>query len=390
MKIKLTDGGRKMLLSFAKGNRIRFTKAIFGNGDYRITSGTQDVPRVMNAVKTVSFDEAPTIDEAQKTATLKVSFDNKDMESGFHVTEIGYFAALITYAEDGTTIENEGEEELYAIGNADESEADYIPPADERLVNIVYDSIVYIGDADVSAVLSENAQYATKVDFENHIKNQNNPHGVSKGQVGLSEVPNVSTNDQTPTYEKVNKLESLKSGETLGGAFSKIQFAIESLIKHIGTKKGNPHGVTINEIGGAKAKHTHAAQDINSGVLPTERGGTGRSRCTNFSWLETKPENGKSDDWGRCYGHSVLPNGLLIQWGRANIDSHKFFIKFAKEYLNTNYVLIFPTCGDDFVPVWKNPEKSTNGFSFVRTGGTSLLSASQTADWLAIGQIKEE
>lgn len=385
MKIKLTDAGQNLTLGFVQGQRIKFTKAVFGNGDYRYTDGKRDTPQIVNAIKEIAFDSNPVVKEGEQTAELSFTFDNTGLESGFHVTEIGYFAKLITKNEDGT--ETEGDEVLYGLGNAEESEADYVPPAEVRAVSITYTSYIYIGNADVSAVLSENADYALKKDLNDHIGNKNNPHEVSKGQVGLGLVPNVTTNNQTPTYDDADKLTKLESGETLSVAFSKIKKAISDLITHIGTKKGNPHNVTIGDVGGAAKEHTHDAQDINKGVLSVERGGTGREKCADFSIRETRGK--KSDDWGVCYGCAQLPNGLLIQWGRSNIDSRKFFTTFSKEYANTNYSLIFPTCGDNFVPVWRNPEKSTNGFSLVRTGGTSITSASQTADWLAIGQAKE-
>lgn len=39
--------------------------------------------------------------------------------------------------------------------------------------------------------------------------------------------------------------------------------------------KNNPHGVTLEQVGGAAASHQHAAGDITSGILPVARGGTG-------------------------------------------------------------------------------------------------------------------
>lgn len=399
MEIKLTDAGRNMLLNFVQGNKIKFTKVIFGNGIYK----NGEEPQIVNGLKTVNFSAA-TVDEGEKVATLKAEFDNTGLESGFHVTEIGYFAKLITTAEDGT--ETEGEETLYAIGIAEESEADYVPPASERLVSVTYDGLIYIGDADVSAVLSENATYTPMKDFEAHIKDLGNPHKVAKGQVGLGNVPNVSTNDQTPTYVDTDKLETLNSGEKLSQAFPKIKKAISTLITHIGTKKGNPHGVTIDDVGGASKEHTHDASKINSGILSIERGGTGLSIGADFTFRE----NTSGKNTGTCKGCTMLPGGLLLQWGRVNVDGHSHGVIFKKEFANTDYALVFPTCGDDFIPVWQNPSKSTTGFTMTRTGGIDssglinllkkifvfqkdkiddLFGASQTADWLAIGQAKE-
>lgn len=61
-----------------------------------------------------------------------------------------------------------------------------------------------------------------------------NPHGTTKSDVGLGNVPNVATNNQTPTYTESSTLEKLTSGEKLSVAFGKISKAITDFIAHIG------------------------------------------------------------------------------------------------------------------------------------------------------------
>lgn len=68
-----------------------------------------------------------------------------------------------------------------------------------------------------------------------HLADYENPHKTTKSQVGLGNVPNVTTNDQTPTYEEANTLTKLTSGEKLSTAFGKISKAVSSLISHIST-----------------------------------------------------------------------------------------------------------------------------------------------------------
>ena len=81
-----------------------------------------------------------------------------------------------------------------------------------------------------------------------HKLNKSNPHGVTKEQVGLNNVPNVSTNDQTPTYTVATTSTELESGEKLSVAFGKIAKAIKDLISHI-ANINNPHGVTKSQVG---------------------------------------------------------------------------------------------------------------------------------------------
>ena len=67
----------------------------------------------------------------------------------------------------------------------------------------------------------------------NHIANKSNPHNVTASQIGLGNVPNVATNDQTPTYTEASTLVTLASGEKISVAFGKIKKAITNLISHI-------------------------------------------------------------------------------------------------------------------------------------------------------------
>lgn len=78
-----------------------------------------------------------------------------------------------------------------------------------------------------------------KTSIDTHTANKNNPHGVTKAQVGLNNVPNVSTNDQTPTYTVSSSNTALVSGEKLSVAFGKMAKAISSLISHLSDTVGH-------------------------------------------------------------------------------------------------------------------------------------------------------
>lgn len=75
-----------------------------------------------------------------------------------------------------------------------------------------------------------------------------NPHGTTKSDVGLGNVPNVTTNNQTPTYTQASTLANLVSGETLATSMGKIMKAITDLISHI-ANTSNPHSVTKSQVG---------------------------------------------------------------------------------------------------------------------------------------------
>lgn len=87
-----------------------------------------------------------------------------------------------------------------------------------------------------------------QTNLDAHTNNKSNPHEVTKAQVGLGNVPNVTTNDQTPTYSSATTLTTLTSGEKLSVSMGKIMKAITDLISHI-ANKSNPHGVTYSQVG---------------------------------------------------------------------------------------------------------------------------------------------
>lgn len=98
-----------------------------------------------------------------------------------------------------------------------------------------------------------------------HEARQDNPHAVTKAQVGLGDVPNVATNNQTPTYTISSKNENLSSGEKLSVAFGKIAKAVSSLISHI-------TDTTIHFTSTERTKLSNIAANANNYSHPTTSG----------------------------------------------------------------------------------------------------------------------
>lgn len=117
---------------------------------------------------------------------------------------------------------------------------------------------------EISASLGDDPDFAGTMNtkISNHTSNISNPHKVTASQVGLGNVPNVATNDQTPTYTEASALSNIVSGEKLSISFGKIMKAISDLISHIGNKL-NPHAVTKAQVGLGNADNT---SDINKPV----------------------------------------------------------------------------------------------------------------------------
>lgn len=266
MTPNLTDAGKNLLLRALTGETITFTKIQLGNGP------AQDAKAATGLVNPLLTVELSKIEIGEEYVTLTAAFTNGTVVSGFHITEAGF------YAKDP---DDETKELLYALGNEDESTADYVPNNANRILEMEFNALLFIGDAEnVAAAINSSLVYASAADLEAHTTNVENPHGVTKEQVGLGNVPNRSTNDQTPTYETATSFATLTSGEKLSTAFGKIKLAITNLINHI-ANKSNPHGVTAAQVNAAAKAHTHNASDINAGTVPVARGGTGASSFPN-------------------------------------------------------------------------------------------------------------
>lgn len=262
MTPNLTTAGRNILLRALAGDSIKFTKVKLGNGAAQNPDSATDLN---NALMTLPVSS---ITIGTNYVTLVTTFSNSSITSGFHITEAGF------YVEDP---DNPGSEVLYALGNEPESSSDYIPAASNRIVEMQYNALIFIGDAEnVSAAISSSLVYVIQEDFNGHLEDYSNPHRVTKAQVGLGNVPNVTTNNQTPTFSEAANLTALNSGETMSTLFGKLKKAVSSLTSHLNARN-NPHGVTPAQIGAATTSHTHNASDINAGVLPVSRGGTGVS-----------------------------------------------------------------------------------------------------------------
>ena len=135
-----------------------------------------------------------------------------------------------------------------------------------------------------------------KIAYDHSQKASGNPHNVTKNDVGLSNVPNVATNDQTPTFTESTTLTKLTSGEKLSVAFGKISKSITDLINHI-ANKNNPHEVTktqvgLGNVGNFKAVSTVASQRLTDTEKANARTniGAGTSNFSgSYSDLTNKP-----------------------------------------------------------------------------------------------------
>lgn len=273
MTPKLTNKGVEMLTAALAGQTLTFTKMQFGNGVHQPGEDISGMTSLGNVFKEVSDLDLTTEETSVGYACVGASFSNEAFENGIRITEVGLFA----------TIGTDTTEYLYAAGiTPDAGLAAYIPSEAEQNMTFRQEMLVFISDSDNVVIVERPDDKVSNAAFNAHTGNVENPHGVTKNQVGLGNVPDVDTNDQTPTYESAYELADLTSGEKLSAAFGKLRLAVSKLIDHL-KSADNPHGVTYTQTGAAPSEHTHSTAEINSGTLPIERGGTGTNNLQSLA-----------------------------------------------------------------------------------------------------------
>ncbi len=262
----LTDQGKSLLMRAIGGETITFTRFKIGSGS--LAEG-QTVDELMDLITPVLAISISDMDDTQEgLLALTGEFDNSDVVTDFTWRELGIFA----HGEDENEI-------LYAYSNDGEN-AGIMRQLNTDVITLQeVTMIIAIGEAEnVTAVYSPHQQYALAADLEEHVNSRINPHRVTKAQIGLGNVPNLAPNDMTVNFEEAVNRDNIATGETLSALFGKIKKVFTDAIAHI-TSRSNPHEVTLEQVGGAAASHTHSALDIlageNDAALPVTAGGTG-------------------------------------------------------------------------------------------------------------------
>lgn len=234
-KLSLTDAGRALIVKALSGETLTFTKLAIGTGD-----DPGEVSDLTDLVSSVVDMQITSIEKGDGVVKLEGSFDNSILNAGIYAKELGVFA------EDPDIGEI-----LYAYANAGEFPA-YIPAdSSNSFERITMRVLVAVGDAEnIEAVIGEFAGYVTKEELVGHTTAKNNPHEVTAEQVGLGNVSNVTTNNQTPTFATSSKLATIISGETLSVILGKVRTAISALISHLSAS--NPHKITAAMLGAGK------------------------------------------------------------------------------------------------------------------------------------------
>ena len=242
-------------------------------------------------------------------ALIQVQLDNqredRNIKEEYPLGQLGVFARL-----EGST-----EEILFTIVQYAGDTLPVIPaPVTPTLLNFGF--YIAIATTETISIEMEFTGIVTAKQFDDyklvtdetlntlneHTKNTENPHKVTAQQVGLGNVPNVTTDNQTPTFTQSSTLSEINSGEKLSTLFGKIKKAIVDLISHL-ANTSNPHSVTKSQVGLGNVDDTSDADKPISTATKTALDGKA-----------PKTHASSSLDYGigdrEVYGHLRLFNGI--------------------------------------------------------------------------------
>ena len=260
----ITNAGIELLKNALSGGTITVTAIKSG-------AGKVDVSALKSQTAVSSIKQSGTVQGVTKTnETIKIGvlFSNAGLSAGYSMTQLGIYAK-------GST----GSEVLFAISQSTTGKE---VPAESAMPSwsLVHNFYIKLNnDVKMTATVDPEG-YVTfetmQTALNKHTGNKSNPHSVTKSQVGLGNVPNVATNDQTPTYSDTTTLVTLSSGEKISIAFAKIKLAITTLINHL-ANKSNPHGVTKSQVGLGNVENKSSATirgELTKGNVTTALGYT--------------------------------------------------------------------------------------------------------------------
>ena len=302
----ITNAGIELLKNALSGGTIIVTAIKSG-------AGKVDVSALKSQTAVSSIKQSGTVQGVTKTnETIKIGvlFSNAGLSAGYSMTQLGIYAK-------GST----GSEVLFVISQSTTGKE---VPAESAMPSwsLVHNFYIKLNnDVKMTATVDPEG-YVTfetmQTALNTHTGNKSNPHSVTKSQVGLGNVPNVATNDQTPTYSDTTTLVTLSSGEKISIAFAKIKLAITTLINHL-ANKSNPHGVTKSQVGLGNVENKSSATirgELTKGNVTTALGFTpaNQTDMTNAQDAITQLNSDKENKSNKIFKNNGQSNDITIEF----------------------------------------------------------------------------
>lgn len=228
----ITNAGVELIKNMMSGETIVITAVKSGTG--KVSESALSKQTDVADVK--QNGTVQSIKNKDNAISVSVLFENSGLAKGYTMNQIGIYAKT----SDQTEI-------LFAISQ--DNAGKEIPSESSMPYYSLVSNFNFSFSNDLSITSAvEPLGYVTLEAFEEHKNDTSNPHNVTKKQIGLDNVPNVATNDQTVTFNDITELSTISSGDKMSPVFAKIKLAISKLITHLNSTN-NPHNVTKTNVG---------------------------------------------------------------------------------------------------------------------------------------------
>lgn len=204
MKFVLTDRGVELQAKVEAGLQLVIHRMI-------ASSGMSENPQKLTVIEPECQElQIDSITADGDRVVITAALSNMGVTESYIVHQIGIYA-----------LDENGDELLFIVGQ--DTTGDEIKAGTEEENVIEYNVALKVSNAE-KVVFNRNLDdYVRKRQFYEHVEDYGNPHQTTKAQVGLSEVPNVTTNNQTPTWRRASEHLLPESGDTLEVILGKIE-----------------------------------------------------------------------------------------------------------------------------------------------------------------------
>lgn len=241
-KPTLTNAGRALLIRALAGEQLTFTRMALGSG----TLGAAQDPDDLTALIHEEMSLTPAELDASQEGLLSITtdFNSEDVPRDFKWRELGIFAKG---SEDNIEL-------LYAYANdGDNAGTLKVITTDIQTEQTLTVVVEVTGVEDVSAIFNPHPAYAPAITLTGHMNNHSNPHQVTKEQVGLGNVLNLSPDNMPVNFVEASPTVPLNanpfySSMTLSGLFYNVRVFCNAYLKHEHSRS-NPHSVTKSQVG---------------------------------------------------------------------------------------------------------------------------------------------
>ncbi len=193
-----TKGSALQTKAQAGTTQLNFTRVAIGCGYLPDGAKLEDLTALVEEKQSLDIN---LISIENGLATLRATFTNSGLSTGYYVREFGVFA---TDPDEGQI--------LYSVANAG-GMADYLPPEGANIVEQIFDMVTVVGNAaNVSATIDPSLTFVTIKEFTNH-------HHVANGQNDGAQVNAVDViNTPSGNITKTNVQDALNQLQTLVSA----------------------------------------------------------------------------------------------------------------------------------------------------------------------------